>query len=178
LTRVNSLVRLLTETCRAEADDEAKEAENPMKPTTTWILIADGARARIFANDGPGKGIELVEGATFDADHRPDREIASDKPGRTFESVGATRHAIQPHHDPHRELKRAFSERLAAMLDEKLAAKAFDRVVLVAPPVTLGDLRSALSAHVKAAVYAELDKDLTKTPAHELPQHLAAVMAV
>ena len=34
-----------------------------MKPTTTWILIADGARARLFANHGPGKGVEAVEGA-------------------------------------------------------------------------------------------------------------------
>jgi protein required for attachment to host cells len=149
-----------------------------MRPTTTWILIADGARARIFANHGPGKGVEAVEGAEFTADHRPDREILSDKPGRTFESVGTTRHAIQPHHDPHRELKRAFSERLAQLLDQKLAQKAYDRVVLVAPPVTLGDLREALSDPVKAAVYAELGKDLTKTPTHELPEHLAAVLAV
>jgi protein required for attachment to host cells len=149
-----------------------------MKPTTTWILIADGARARIFANDGPGKGIEAVSGGEFSADHRPDHEIVSDRSGRTFESVGATRHAIEPRHDPHRELKRAFSEQLADMLDKQLAAKAYDRIVLVAPPVTLGDLRSALSDHVKAAVYAELDKDLTKTPMAELPQHLGAVLAV
>ncbi len=149
-----------------------------MKPTTTWILIADGGRARIFANHGPGKGIEAVDGAEFSADHRPDHEIVSDKRGRTHELVGVTRHAIEPHTDPHRELKRAFSERLAAMLDEKLAKKAYDRVILVAPPVTLGDLRAALSAHVKAVLYAELDKDLTKTPVVELPQHLGAVLAV
>jgi protein required for attachment to host cells len=149
-----------------------------MRPKTTWILIADGARARLFANHGPGKGVEAVEGAEFDADHRPDREIGSDKPGRTFESVGTMRHAIEPHHDPHRELKRAFSERLAQMLDRKLAEKAYDRVILVAPPATLGDLREALSGPVKAAVYAELGKDLTKTPTHELSEHLAAVLAV
>jgi protein required for attachment to host cells len=149
-----------------------------MKPTTTWILIADGARARIFVNQGPGKGIEAVAGAEFDADHRPDREIMSDKPGRTYESVGDTRHAVQPHHDPHRELKRAFSEELAAMLAEKLAAKAYDRVVLVAPPAMLGDLRSSLGEQVRAVVYAELDKDLTNTPEAELPQHLGAVLAV
>lgn len=149
-----------------------------MKPTTTWILIADGARARIFANRGPGKGITAVEGAELVADHRPDREIMSDRPGRTFESANTMRHAIEPHHDPHRELKRSFSERLAAMLDKQLAAKAFDRVILVAPPAMLGDLRASLSAQVRAAVYAELDKDLTKTPAEELPDHLAAVLAV
>lgn len=149
-----------------------------MKPTTTWIVIADGARARLFVNRGPGKGIEAVEGGTLEGDHRPDREIMSDKPGRSFESVGETRHAIDPRTDPHRELKRAFAERITGMLDEQLAAKSYDRVVLVAPPAMLGDLRAALSERVRAVVYAELDKDLTKTPVGELPQHLGAVMAV
>jgi protein required for attachment to host cells len=149
-----------------------------MKPTITWILIADGARAAIYANHGPGKGLAPVEGEVFEGDHRPGREIMSDKPGRSFESVGTTRHAIEPRNDPHRELKRDFAERLAAILDERLTAKAFDRVVLVAPPATLGDLRAALSEQVRSAVYAELDKDLTKTPDIELPQHLGAVLAV
>lgn len=149
-----------------------------MKPTTTWILIADGARARIFANYGPGKGIETVRGGEFETEILPGRELRDDRPGRTFESANTMRHAITPRVDPRRELKRTFSEQLAAILDEKLAAKAFDRVVIVAPPTTLGDLRAALSAHVKAAVYAELDKDLTKTPTAELPQHLGAVLAV
>jgi hypothetical protein len=31
---------------------------------------------------------------------------------------------------------------------------------------------------VKHAVYAELDKDLTRTPTAELPQHLGAVMPI
>jgi protein required for attachment to host cells len=175
--RVNFLVRLLIETGTASTRT-ATEAERPMKPTTTWILIADGARARIFANHGPGKGIEAVKGAEFSADHRPDHEIVRDRSGRTFESVGATRHAIEPRQDPHRELKRSFSERLAALLEEELAAKAYDRVVLVAPPTTLGDLRAALPAAVREAVSAELDKDLTKTPVAELPRHLGAVLAV
>ena len=64
------------------------------------------------------------------------------------------------------------------MLDQRLAAKAFDRLVIVAPPSALGDLRAALSAHMKPHIYAELNKDLTKTPAAELPQHLAGVLAV
>jgi protein required for attachment to host cells len=64
------------------------------------------------------------------------------------------------------------------LLDEKLAAKACDRVVLLAPPTTLGDLRASLSEPVRAVVSAEIDKDLTKTPAAELLQHLGAVLAV
>ncbi|MGI9403845.1 MAG: host attachment protein [Hyphomicrobium sp.] len=149
-----------------------------MKLTTTWILIADGARARIFANLGPGKGITPVEGGVLKTDHAPSRELASDRPGRTFESADVMRHAIDPAQDPHRELKRAFAVRLAALLDERLARNAFDRLVLVAPPVTLGDLRAALSKPVKERVSAELDNDLTNTPVDELPKHLAAILPV
>jgi protein required for attachment to host cells len=148
-----------------------------MKPTTTWILIADGAHARIFANRGPGNGIELVEGK-IDADHRPTHEIVADRLGRTHESVGATRHAIAAEHDPHRELKHTFAVKLAHMLDQRRAEHAYDRLVLVAPPKTLGDLREALPSSVRALVRAELDKDLTKTPVAELPGHLTALLAV
>lgn len=149
-----------------------------MKPTTTWILIADGAHARLFANHGPGKGIEAVEGGVINGDHRPDHELVRDSAGRTFESVGETRHAITPKTDPHRELKRTFAEHLAELMDRKFAAKAFDRLVIVAPPKALGDLRAALSDHLKPHIYAELDKDLVKTPTAELPEHLGAVMAI
>lgn len=149
-----------------------------MKPTTTWILIADGAHARVFVNRGPGKGIEAVQGGVINGDHRPDSELYSDRAGRTFESVGDTRHAITPKTDAHRELKRDFAKQLAEMLDRSFSEKAFDRLVVVAPPAALGDLRAALTAQVKPHVYAELDKDLVKTPTAELPQHLGAVLAV
>ena len=150
-----------------------------MKPTTTWILIADGARGRLFMNRGPGKGIEAVDESLV-ADHRATHDLVEDRLGRTYESAGASRHAIAPHHghDPHRELKRDFAVRLAKMLDQRCREHAYDRLVLVAPPTALGDLRSALSEPVRSLVRAELDKDLTKVPVAELPGHLAAVLAV
>ena len=64
------------------------------------------------------------------------------------------------------------------MLDQRRTEKAYDRLILVAPPTALGDLRDALSDPVRSLVRAELHKDLTKTPVAELPEHLAAVLAV
>jgi protein required for attachment to host cells len=163
---------------KTETQTDPSIQDDNMKPTTTWILIADGARARIFANLGPGKGIAPVEGGVLKGDHAPSRDLASDRPGRTFESADVMRHAIDPAQDPHRELKRAFAGRIASLIEERLAENAFDRLVLVAPPVTLGDLRSALSKSVKERVSAELDNDLTNTPIEELPKHLAAILTV
>ncbi len=148
-----------------------------MKPVRTWILIADGAHGRLFENRGHGKGLEAVS-EEFEADHRPDHEIVDDRLGRTFESASSARHAITPRHDPHRELKRDFAERLAKLLDKRRQERAFDRLIIVAPSKVLGDLRKALSESVRELVTAELDKDLTKTPVAELPAHLAVALAL
>jgi protein required for attachment to host cells len=75
--------------------------------------------------------------------------------------------------DPHREQKRQFARRIADALETRQAAKGFDRLVVVAPAVTMGDLRAALPDKVKAAVSAEVVADLTNTPVSELPAHLA-----
>jgi protein required for attachment to host cells len=145
----------------------------PMKPIRTWVVIADAARARVFETRGKGTGLTAVADMALDAELAPSREIGTDRPGRSFESVGSTRHAMQSPSDLHREQKRQFARRIAEAVEARQATKSFDRLVLVAPPVTMGDLRAALPAKVKAAVAAELVADLTNTPVSELPGHLA-----
>ena len=67
-----------------------------MKPTRTWIVVADGARFGIYENLGPGKGLrELPEEAAEQADP-PSREMGTDQPGRSFDSAGQGRHAMAP----------------------------------------------------------------------------------
>ena len=145
----------------------------PRKTIRTWVVIADAARARVFETRGRGTGLTAVEDMTLDAELAPSREIGTDRPGRSFESVGSTRHAMEGSSDPHRERKRQFARRIVDAVEARQTARSFDRLVLVAPPVTMGDLRAALPAKVKAAVAAELVADLTNTPTSELPAHLA-----
>jgi protein required for attachment to host cells len=47
-------------------------------------------------------------------------------------------------------------------------------LVVVAPPKTLADLRSAFHADVKSRVIAEINKDLTRHPVGEIERHLTA----
>jgi len=147
-----------------------------MKPTRTWILIADGSRARVLENDGPGHGLRVVDGMTFDGDHASTHEIVSDRAGRSHSSVGPGRSAIEAHSDPHRNLKKKFAHQLADVLARGLEQKSYDRLVIVTPPSALGDLRAALSVAVRAKVSDEVAKDLTKTPNSELADHLKNVV--
>lgn len=149
-----------------------------MKPKITWILIADGARARVLCHDGPGRGVAAVPDALFEASHAPDREIDADKPGRTFDSVGAGRHHKEPRTSPHRQQKADFARELAQMLERRRGEGAFDRLLVVAPPATIGDLRSSMSKEVRGRVIAEVAKDLTHVPNAEIDRHLEDVLAV
>ena len=37
-----------------------------MKAKVTWILIADGATAKVFEHTGPGKGLRAVDDLMFE----------------------------------------------------------------------------------------------------------------
>ncbi len=149
-----------------------------MKPVRTWILLADGTRARIVCHTGPGKGLKEVRGMEFEGDNSRSGDLVTDRPGRTFDSAGAHRHAMEPTSDPQREAKRSFAAELVARLQEQLQAQAFDRLVLVAAPATLGDMRKVLPKSLLAVVYGEVPKNLVHVPNQELDGHLADVLAV
>ena len=143
-----------------------------MKPVRTWIVIADGARARIVKNTGPGRGVEADAELVFRSEHQKLQEIMADKPGRAFDSVGKGRHAMAYGSDAVREDERHFLQSLAERLEKEALADAYDRLILVAPPRALGDLRSFLSKPVKNRVHDEIAKDLTQLPNDRLANHL------
>jgi protein required for attachment to host cells len=149
-----------------------------MQKKVTWILVADGARARVLMNQGIGKGLEPAVNGEMARDVPRTRELGTDRPGRSQQRGASGRHAFQPHVDWHRFEKEKFSREMAALLDAAAERGAFDRLVLVAPPRTLGDLRSALGAKARGKVHAEVDKDLTHVTLHDLPGYLGDVVAL
>ena len=144
---------------------------------TTWVLIADGAKARVLAQEKNFAQLKpAFEQEEFTGTRAQSKDIASDRPGRSFDSGGQGRHAMEPPTDPQRYAKYEFARELADRLEEAVHAHRFDKLVLVAAPKTLGDLRELLPDPVKTKVVAEIDKDLTKVPLRDLPKHLDAVL--
>lgn len=149
-----------------------------MKAIRTWIVIADGAQARLFQNAGPGKGLALLPDGEMQGERAPTREIGSERPGRVHDRMGPGRHAMAPRADWHEQQKQDFLKQVAARLDAAAAEKAFDRLILVAPAKALGELRAALGRGTAQRITGDLPKDLTPLPTAELPRHLDHLIAL
>lgn len=149
-----------------------------MKSVRSWIVVADGAHARILENNGPGKGLTPLTAEEANRKPKPSREIDADRPGRSHDRMGPGRHAMEPPSDAHRTEKRRFAENLAQRLNTAILQKRYDRLILVAPAKTLGDLRQALSKEAAACVQGELAKDLTPIADRDLAAHLNDVIAL
>ena len=147
----------------------------PTKTITTWVLVADGAKARLLERDTPNAPLVPASDKCFSESEAraPTRDLGADRPGRVHESADTTRHAMAPRVDWHRFAKEQFAKSVAAALEEAALEKKYEALVLVAPPQTLGDLRGALGRHAKAMVTQEVAKDLTNLLDHEIPAHLA-----
>ena len=149
-----------------------------MKPVHTWIVVADGGQARFLLNEGPGKGLAPAINQKADEARKPTRDMGSDRPGRVHDRMGPGRHTMVPRVDWHQFEKQKFAREMAAILDGAAEKRAFDRLVLVAPPKTLGTLRSAIRKNTAKLVTAEVAKDLTQVTVGELPDHLGNVIVL
>lgn len=144
------------------------------KKRKTWVVIADGARARILKRKGRGKLLALVEEMDSPDSRRPTRDQGTGKPGRGF-SPASGRHEFSDPVDWHEAVKADFLKELARRLLELDREGAFDELILVAPPKALGELRASLGGQLAGRIKGEINKDLTQLTMHELAAYLKKV---
>lgn len=134
----------------------------------SWILVANASRARLFtAGESDG---ELVEVASFA--HPEGRmhgaELTRRPPGSVQESATSARHGIEPRIDPHDKVSGEFAAALAEVLDQGRVGHEYERLVLVAPPRFLGQLRDCLDEQVARLVADSRHKDALRDSAEEI----------
>jgi protein required for attachment to host cells len=136
---------------------------------TTWILVSDASRARVFAFDKEGDPWRLVEEVEHPLGRARTSDLVSDRAGRQRQ-VGP---AMAAPTDPAEAESHRFAERLAHLLQKGSDEHRFGRLVLVAPPRFLGYLRDVLREPVARHVVLSLDKDYTHMDERELRGLLA-----
>jgi protein required for attachment to host cells len=142
-----------------------------MKPPVTWIVTADGSRARCYRLAEDQRSVVATEERLEWSRARGKAEdIMTDRAGFRAGGGAAGGDAASgggapavPETDPKEVEKERFDDRVAEVMRQALDAGRVERFVLAADPKTLGRLRDALARHVRERVVAEIDKDYTET---------------
>ncbi|WP_432285441.1 host attachment family protein [Aminobacter sp. BA135] len=138
-----------------------------------WVLVADGEKALFLKNRGDTKYPNLEVVREMEQDNPPTREQGSDRPGRYSDGPSIHRSAVDDT-DWHRIAKERFADEIAARLYTFAHAGDFREIILVAPPLVLGELRKKLHKEVDERVAAEVAKTLTNHSVSDIETILMA----
>jgi hypothetical protein len=119
----------------------------------TWILVADSHCGRIFAQDARAGPLHAI--------------VDFFNPMRDSAGAGWSLPARRP------ALER-FGRQLLRALVAAHQQRAFERLVLVAPPVFLRVLRGLLGVELRACLSATVERNLTELDAADLSRYLAS----
>ena len=137
-----------------------------------WVVVCDGAKALILENVGDRKFPNLRAKQTRRQEDPPTHELGTDAPGRTFQSVGTARSAMEQA-DWHEQNEQRFLTALAHHLDRAAAAGEIKSLLIVAPARALGVLRKHYTAKLRDVVRAEIERDYVNLPIPEIEKRLA-----
>jgi protein required for attachment to host cells len=137
------------------------------------ILIADGQKALFLRNDGDEKYLNLVVETKEEIDNPPNREQAANRRGRMFD--GNDHKSAVDDTDWHQLAKERFATDISELLYKRAHRGDFERLVVVASPQALGELRQNWHKEVRDKIIGEIDKDLTNHPIEEIEKQLSAV---
>jgi protein required for attachment to host cells len=138
-----------------------------------WVLVADGEKALFLRNEGDARYPHLQVVRQMNGDNPPTREQGADRPGRYKDGPNVHNSAMQET-DWHRIAKERFADDIAERLYRMAHRGEFERIVLVAPPAVLGEMRQRLHKEVTQRIAAEVPKTLTGHPVNEIERILAA----
>lgn len=141
--------------------------------SVTWIMVANASQAKLFANHGPKRGLQLIKELMHPESREKTSNLVSDRSGaNSGTGHGAYIQATDPkHHEAER-----FAQEVARELDAGRVKNAYDRLILVASAPFMGLVNSCLPGQVRSKVSESIDKDYTRLPVKELAGHLEQVV--
>lgn len=138
-----------------------------------WVLVADGEKALFLRNEGDALYPNLEVVREIREENPPTREQGSDRPGRFNDGPSVHRSAVADT-DWHRAQKEKFADDIADRLYRLAHRGDFDKLVIVAPPLVLGEMRRKLHKEVSDRIVGEVPKTLTNHPVYEIEKLLMA----
>jgi protein required for attachment to host cells len=137
-----------------------------------WYVIADGARARIFEAKRRGDDICELEAYVNPKGRLVNRDIDTDRPGRSFKTGGRRTAMEGAGESPSEREEARFAKQIADRVNRAYQEEQFERLAIVAAPKALGRIRKHLKSRVENVVVGTSSKNLTKAKREQIQQHL------
>ncbi|SFJ52282.1 host attachment family protein [Bradyrhizobium sp. Gha] len=141
-------------------------------PHRAVVFVGDGRKALFLRNEGDEKFPSLKTDRVFEHENPSTHSQGSDRPGRVSKASHSSQRSAVETTDWHELEESRFAKQVAAAAERLIRSEQSTRLIVVAPPRTLAELRSAFHDDVKRRIIGELDKELTKHPVGEIEKHL------
>jgi protein required for attachment to host cells len=146
-----------------------------MKAPKTWVLVADGGVAMVYASTGDtGEHQARLRPVPEGRFRRDDRRRHFGQPPDTgiANARGDAHHGVGSQENRARLAELQFLENVMEWLGSAPQLSKFENLIVAAPPRALGELRSAMSAAILQKLSHEIHADLTKSPIKEIENHV------
>lgn len=134
---------------------------------TLWVVVANSSFAEVLAINGNGRDIQRVHHLEFPQGRERSGDILTDRPGRSYDSMGVGRHALGSKVDPHTQEQFQFAHQLVNLLHKAKSENNFSDLVIIAPPQFLGELRKIYPDTLKKCISREIIKNLPESMGHQ-----------
>ncbi|WP_312512598.1 host attachment protein [Massilia sp.] len=160
---------------------------------TTWIMVANAGRARIFSESDPSQPLQEVEDMVSPAAHLRELDLVTDKMSPTSAAntghniggtqgvagqhngkAGAPNNQYQPAQTPSEHEAEKFAKDISNYLKQAHGENRFGQLIISASPEFLGTLRKNLDTQVQQLIKHEINKDYTHVPTQQLREQINA----
>ena len=136
-----------------------------------WVVVADGEKALFLRNEGDEKYPNLEVFRELRDENPATRDQGTDRPGRFNDGPSVHKSAVEET-DWHRIEKERFAKEIAERLYKAAHRGDFQRLVIVAPPLVMGEKRKEMHKEVEQKVVGEVAKTLTNHTVDEIEKLL------
>ena len=139
----------------------------------TWILVANGLRQKNVYRTATEQ-MKSKEKIWHPDGRLKAHDTDTDPPTRTVDTGGHGQHGTVSALSPTEHIAEQFAKKLGELLDKGRTDHAYTKLVLIAEPGFLGELRNGLDQNTAALVSKTIGKNLPDISEHDLPDYLDA----
>ncbi|HYA66593.1 MAG TPA: host attachment protein [Burkholderiaceae bacterium] len=139
---------------------------------STWVVVANASQARCYTREHASAPWTVVAEFQDPLGRAKGSDLVADRAG--YEAVGRDRAgtAYAPRLDPKKKEHESFARQLAHFLNESVAARRCEQIVIFASNPFLGEIKPLLDEHASRALGRTLALDLTSFAGPELMRRI------